>query len=95
MGRHLLIPNRARFSVEAINLETGQLLIETAGDYRIVGIDRLLGRDGVELPADAPIHAAHEAEFRVALEEGKPETFTIPLGSNVGDMLPIGARIEA
>lgn len=69
--------------VRAFNPETHELLIETVDAHAIYGVDRYL-RDGQEIPRDHWQAATH-AEFTMG-----GDTCTIPLASNIGEILPIG-----
>lgn len=91
----LILPARARrsaaFTVAAVNLEADELLLDCPDDYRVVAIDRYLLGD-IDLPEGCPKGLATAAEFRLKWNDrndAPPETYTIPLGSNVGDRLPV------
>jgi hypothetical protein len=72
--------------VQAINLDTDELLIETGEDFRVVPIREYLAADQVTIVPDTFKHGASYAKF-----DHNGRYRIIPLGSNVGEALPLRA----
>lgn len=77
--------------VEAVSFERNELLVRLPdGDYGIYGVDGYY-REGEELPEGwvAVLYEARATHCRFTV---KGDTFEIPLGSNVGEIVPIGTH---